>query len=231
MKKDIHPKYVECKVTCGCGNAFVTRATVPQLSVEVCSNCHPFFTGQQKFIDTAGRVEKFQRKYQWNAKQVVTRAEEAAKKEAAKPKRKAPVVLGKTPKPRAVPKMTPEEAAKAEAGGRGGPGGRPGGGRPGGGMGGGGGRPGGGMGGGGGRPGGGGGRGGRAGRGPKREAPSTERLRVGPPKAEPPAPEAPKAEEAKPETPPAEAPKPETPKPETPKPETPKPETPKGAEG
>ena len=228
MNKDIHPKYVECKVTCGCGNAFVTRATVPQLSVEVCSNCHPFFTGQQKFIDTAGRVERFQRKYQWNAKQVVTRAEEAAKKEAAKPKRKAPVVLGKTPKPRAVPKMTPEEAAKAEAGARGRPGGgRPGGGMGGGGMGGGGGRPGGGMGGGGGRPGGGGGgRGGRSGRGPKRDAPSTERLRVGPPKAEPSAPEAPKAEEAKPETPQAEAPKPETPKVETPKPETPK-----GAEG
>ena len=63
MKKDIHPKYVECKVTCGCGNSFVTRSTVPQLAVEVCSNCHPFFTGKQKLIDTAGRVERFRKKY------------------------------------------------------------------------------------------------------------------------------------------------------------------------
>lgn len=63
MKKGIHPEYVECKVTCGCGNTFVTRATVPQLNVEICSACHPFYTGKQKFVDTAGRVERFQRKF------------------------------------------------------------------------------------------------------------------------------------------------------------------------
>ncbi len=63
MKADIHPKYVECKVTCGCGNSFSTRATVPELSVEICSACHPFYTGKQKFVDTAGRVEKFQKKF------------------------------------------------------------------------------------------------------------------------------------------------------------------------
>jgi len=63
MKKDIHPKYGKCVVTCGCGHTFETRSTVPELRVEICSNCHPFFTGQQRFVDTAGRVERFTRKY------------------------------------------------------------------------------------------------------------------------------------------------------------------------
>ena len=63
MKKDIHPKYVECRVTCACGNSFETRSTVPSLHVDICSACHPFFTGKQKFVDTAGRVEKFQKKF------------------------------------------------------------------------------------------------------------------------------------------------------------------------
>ncbi len=63
MRKDIHPKYVECKVTCGCGETFVTRSTRKELNVEICSRCHPFYTGRQKFVDTAGRVEKFLRKY------------------------------------------------------------------------------------------------------------------------------------------------------------------------
>ena len=60
MKTAIHPKwYSEAKVTCACGNAFTVGATVAELTVEVCSNCHPFYTGQLKFVDTAGRVEKF----------------------------------------------------------------------------------------------------------------------------------------------------------------------------
>ena len=63
MKADIHPKYVECKVTCGCGNTFETRSTKPEIRVEICSACHPFYTGRQKFVDTAGRVEKFLRRY------------------------------------------------------------------------------------------------------------------------------------------------------------------------
>ena len=63
MKEKTHPRYLECTVTCGCGNSFVTRATVPQITVEICSACHPFYTGKQKFVDTAGRVEKFLRKY------------------------------------------------------------------------------------------------------------------------------------------------------------------------
>lgn len=64
MKADIHPNYVELKVTCSCGNEFVTRSTLGKdLSVEVCSSCHPFYTGKQKMLDTAGRVDKFRRKY------------------------------------------------------------------------------------------------------------------------------------------------------------------------
>ena len=63
MKADIHPEYVECKVHCSCGNEFVTRSTVPELRVELCSECHPFYTGKQKLVDTGGRVERFQRRY------------------------------------------------------------------------------------------------------------------------------------------------------------------------
>jgi large subunit ribosomal protein L31 len=63
MKKKIHPNYVECKVSCACGNAFDTRATVPKLEVEICSECHPFYTGKQKYIDAEGRIEKFKKKY------------------------------------------------------------------------------------------------------------------------------------------------------------------------
>ncbi len=63
MKQDIHPKYVECKVTCGCGNSWTTRSTRPEINIEICSACHPFFTGQQKYVDTAGRVERFHRKF------------------------------------------------------------------------------------------------------------------------------------------------------------------------
>ena len=63
MKKDIHPKYVETTVTCSCGNVVQTRSTVETLKVEICSNCHPFFTGKQKLVDSAGRVERFRKKY------------------------------------------------------------------------------------------------------------------------------------------------------------------------
>lgn len=60
MKSDLHPEYVLTKVKCnGCGNAFETHSTVPEITVEICSNCHPFYTGKQKLVDTAGRVDKF----------------------------------------------------------------------------------------------------------------------------------------------------------------------------
>jgi large subunit ribosomal protein L31 len=64
MKDGIHPKYVDCVVTCGCGNTFKTRSTKPKIIVEVCSKCHPFFTGSVKFVDAAGRVDKFNKKFQ-----------------------------------------------------------------------------------------------------------------------------------------------------------------------
>jgi len=63
MKKDIHPNYVETNVICACGNTFITHSTKPSISVDICSKCHPFFTGKQKLIDSAGRVERFRRKY------------------------------------------------------------------------------------------------------------------------------------------------------------------------
>jgi large subunit ribosomal protein L31 len=66
MKSGIHPEYVEATVTCGCGNKFVTRSTKKNITVEICSACHPFFTGKMKYVDTTGRVEKFQRKYNWD---------------------------------------------------------------------------------------------------------------------------------------------------------------------
>jgi large subunit ribosomal protein L31 len=63
MKKGIHPEYMETVVTCSCGNTFTTRSVKPELHVELCSQCHPFYTGKQKLVDTGGRVERFQRKY------------------------------------------------------------------------------------------------------------------------------------------------------------------------
>ncbi len=63
MKSDIHPEYKESTVTCVCGNVFETRSTKGDIKVEICSKCHPFFTGKQKIMDTAGRIEKFNRKY------------------------------------------------------------------------------------------------------------------------------------------------------------------------
>ena len=63
MKAEIHPQYVDCTITCACGEVVHTRSTRPQIRVEICSKCHPFYTGKQKLVDTAGRVEKFQKKY------------------------------------------------------------------------------------------------------------------------------------------------------------------------
>jgi large subunit ribosomal protein L31 len=63
MKQGIHPDYVTATVHCSCGNTFTTRSTKPELRVEICSNCHPFYTGKQKLVDTGGRVERFQRRY------------------------------------------------------------------------------------------------------------------------------------------------------------------------
>ena len=63
MREGIHPAFVECTVTCVCGHTFKTRSTTPELKIEICNACHPFFTGKQKILDTAGRVERFKKKY------------------------------------------------------------------------------------------------------------------------------------------------------------------------
>ena len=63
MKKDIHAKYEPTTITCVCGNVIETRSTVKDINVEICSACHPFFTGKQKLVDTAGRIERFKKKY------------------------------------------------------------------------------------------------------------------------------------------------------------------------
>ena len=63
MKKDLHPAYVETTVTCTCGNTFTTRSTKSDLHVELCSECHPFYTGKQKLVDTGGRIDRFERRY------------------------------------------------------------------------------------------------------------------------------------------------------------------------
>ena len=63
MKKDTHPEYNESSVKCACGNTFTTRSAAGDIQVDICSNCHPFYTGKQKYVDAAGRVEKFQRKF------------------------------------------------------------------------------------------------------------------------------------------------------------------------
>jgi len=93
MKKDIHPKWYEnAKITCSCGNAFTAGSTVPEIRVEICNKCHPFYTGEQKFVDTEGRVEKFVKKAKKSAeikkvREEITekKAEKAKKEHAPKP--------------------------------------------------------------------------------------------------------------------------------------------------
>ena len=81
MKQDIHPEYVVATVHCSCGNTFTTRSTRSELRVEICSNCHPFYTGKQKLVDTGGRVERFQRRY---AKQQAEQAAAVKERETAR---------------------------------------------------------------------------------------------------------------------------------------------------
>ena len=125
MKPKIHPKYFETTITCACGNKIETRATIKDLKVEICSACHPFFTGKQKLIDTAGRVERFRKKYQDFEKKKAeakgVKPEAKVESKAPKPEAKEAKVESKAPKPEAkeakveskAPKPEPEEA-KAE---------------------------------------------------------------------------------------------------------------------
>ena len=80
MKDKIHPRYVAAQVTCACGSTFVTRATSPTIRVDICSECHPFYTGRQKIVDTEGRVERFRQRYDRYEKQAKARREQAAAK-------------------------------------------------------------------------------------------------------------------------------------------------------
>ena len=90
MKEGIHPEYKPAKISCVCGNVINTRSTKGSYDIQICSQCHPFFTGKQKFVDTAGRVERFQRRYaKFGAKAAETAtAQTAATSEGAKPAQK-----------------------------------------------------------------------------------------------------------------------------------------------
>jgi large subunit ribosomal protein L31 len=94
VKPGIHPKYHEVEVRCACGNTFKTRSTKPELHLEICNNCHPFFTGRQKLIDTEGRVERFTKRFGTQTVEArktaakATRAAKTAKAAAAAPKPK-----------------------------------------------------------------------------------------------------------------------------------------------
>lgn len=68
MKKNVHPEYTTAQVICACGNKFTTRSTKKTINLEICSACHPFFTGKMKFMDTTGRVERFKKKFAWGEK-------------------------------------------------------------------------------------------------------------------------------------------------------------------
>jgi large subunit ribosomal protein L31 len=93
MKQDIHPEYKIATVHCSCGNTFQTRSTKSELRVEICSNCHPFYTGKQKLVDAGGRVERFQRRYAKQQEQSTARA--AARQNA--PAQAAPPVADSEP--------------------------------------------------------------------------------------------------------------------------------------
>ncbi len=110
MKAKIHPKYVESTITCACGNVVKTRSTKPKMNVDLCSACHPFFTGKQKLVDTAGRVEKFRRKY---GEVVPTKPAKVAKPvEAPKPPKPPKARKPRTPKPK--PEATEAPAVESE---------------------------------------------------------------------------------------------------------------------
>lgn len=94
MKSDIHPKwYPEAQVVCACGNMFTIGSTKPSFRVEICSKCHPFFTGEMKFVDTLGRVEKFQQKQKKAEKLAPVIAQQKAKKKGKAPEDKSPKTL------------------------------------------------------------------------------------------------------------------------------------------
>ena len=139
MKKGIHPEYVECTVRCSCGNTWVTRSTVPSMTIDLCDQCHPFYTGQQKLVDTGGRVQRFANKFGGAAavqleREAAEKAEREAKaaeaaaakkaareakaaekaKRAAKFEKQAAADVSKATQEQAAEVSAPEPAAAAE---------------------------------------------------------------------------------------------------------------------
>ena len=127
MKKDIHPEYKEATVTCGCGNSFTTRSTRDKIAIEVCSNCHPFYTGKQKFLDAAGMVDRFTKKWGGEAAQkakaatakpeVKKAAAAVARLQASRQQQTLAATLGapKQAAPAAAPAKVPAPAPAAAA--------------------------------------------------------------------------------------------------------------------
>ena len=123
MKKGIHPDYVECTVKCSCGNTFVTRSTKPELKIDICNACHPFYTGTQKLIDTGGRVQRFADKFgsakervaEREAAKKAAKAAAAAEREAAKKAEREAKAAEKAKRAEEYAKKAEAEAAKAEA--------------------------------------------------------------------------------------------------------------------
>ena len=110
MKEGIHPKYADCTVQCACGYTFKTRSTKLLIKLEICSHCHPFFTGKQKLIDTAGRVEKFQKRFASTEGKTVIKKKETKVRE---PKKKLTKILTTTPKKAKSAAATAKKADKA----------------------------------------------------------------------------------------------------------------------
>ena len=109
MKSGIHPQYLTAVVTCACGATFETRSTKPQVKLEICSACHPFFTGQQKFLDIAGRVERFKKRFESTAGKTILKKKVKAplKKLIAAPRAKKTL----TTAPKKAEKTAPAKAA------------------------------------------------------------------------------------------------------------------------
>ena len=108
MKKDIHPDYMDCTVRCSCGNEFVTRSTKPELRIDICNVCHPFYTGTQKLIDTGGRVQRF-------ADRFGSASDAVAEREAAKKAERAAKAKEKEERAAKYAEAAAKKAAEAEA--------------------------------------------------------------------------------------------------------------------
>lgn len=112
MKNNIHPEYMECTVRCSCGNTWTTRATVPEMTLDLCDKCHPFYTGTQKLVDTGGRVQRFADKFGGAAQ---AQLEKEAAKKAAHAQKEAEERAARAAKAEAKAARAAEYAKKAEA--------------------------------------------------------------------------------------------------------------------